>query len=239
MNALIRGGSLVLLLIFTSLTGEAQSSVLPPPYPVSGALGFSDSTAGRPEEPPPGLQFWVGLELGYGVASPVCSACGEEGPQGGTTANVFLGFVFGGSLALGLQGSIWVDRAGLYEKRDDKIYRTHFMAIASYYPWDEDRWFGKVGFGFSVYNAYNRYEPALQDLAGNELPSQVYGEGGGVLVGIGYDIQVAEEFVLSPTLTYFYGSLGPLVLDNARAIGEQSPLNLIELNLAFAFRSAK
>ena len=238
MNALTRGGSLVLLLIFLSPLADAQSALWPS-YLVDGSPGEPDSTLDHSGQSPAGLRFWIGLELGYGFASPVCAACGEEGPQGGTTANVLLGFIFGGNLALGLQASLWVDGAGIYEKRDDKIYRTNFMAIAGYYPWDEDPWFAKVGFGFSVYNAYNRYEPARLDPAGNELPSQVHGEGGGVLVGIGYDIPLAEEFVLSPTLTYFYGSLGPLVLDNTRAIGEQSPMNLIELNLAFAFRSAE
>jgi hypothetical protein len=148
-----------------------------------------------------------------------------------------LGFVFDRRYALGLEASVWVDGAGLYQRRDDKIYRTFFALIFCHYPWEDDGWFGKAGLGYAAYNAYNRYTPPRLDNAGKELPSQVHGEGGGVLLGIGYDIQLARELLLSPTLTYTYGSLGSLELNGVRALSGQTPMGLLQLNLAIAFRS--
>jgi len=144
------------------------------------------------------------LELGYGFASPVCAACGKKGHREGPRANVLLGFIFGGNLALGSKphSGGW---GRIYEKRDDKIYRTNFMPIAGYYPWDEDR-VCKGGVRLLSLQCYNGTSPPV--LTRRETSSlRRYTGGRGSPGGIGMT-SLWQRNSSSVHAHVLYGSLG-------------------------------
>lgn len=136
-----------------------------------------------------------------------------------------------------MQASVWVNDGGVYNKREDKIYRTHFILVSYYYLTRRSGLFGKFGLGFSAFNAYDKYEPREKDVYGKALSSNVHSDGLGAALGLGYDFKAADKLFLSLTLTYFYGNLGTLVLNETHILPERKALNLLELNLGLMFRS--
>ncbi len=227
---------LAILLFSLLLSAQSFAQVPPSHRPVPLRHYESDSSSTSAEENSL-THFWIGVGLGYGSATAVCTSCGENGLQSGTTANVHLGFGLNRQLLLGLQASIWINDGGIYHSREDNIYRTHLMIMAQYYPWVYSHFFGRLGAGLSVYNAYNRFQPRMQDANGNDLPSLVHTDGPGVSVAVGYDFGVAGDLVLSPVLSYSYAHLGDLVLNDTRVLAGNKPLQLLELNLGLMFRS--
>jgi hypothetical protein len=201
------------------------------------ALAQEVPSAGLPESPRG--WFWASIGIGYGSASAVCPACGEEGPQGGSTATVSLGFFPRADLRVGAQAMIWVDRGGIYSRREDKFYRTHLLVVALYSPWERFDGFVQMGAGFAAYNAYDQYRPVRRDAQGNDLPSQVHGEGPGFMAGMGYDARIGTEFLLSPTLQYTYGFLGGLVLNSVQSVDGQGSMHQLGISLMLTFRPAR
>jgi hypothetical protein len=193
---------------------------------------------GPPDSSRTGGWFWAGIGIGYGSASAVCPACGENGPQGGSTATVSVGFYARQDLRVGAQAMIWVDGGGVYSRREDKFYRTQLLFVALYYPWEKFDGFVQAGAGFAAYNAYDQYRPVRQDAQGNDLPSQVHGEGPGFMAGVGYDVRIGTEFLLSPTLHYTYGFLGGLVLNSVRSVDGQGSMHQLGISLILTFRPA-
>lgn len=188
------------------------------------------------------LDFFIGLDAGGGLASPVCASCQENGPQAGTTGSVFIGFGNGRDLLIGLQPSIWAGEWGMWQSPDlsdpsqGEVVRANFMAFASWYPSRRPGWNLRGGAGWSLFRASNRFTPPLKDLRGNDLVSQVIAEGPGLMAGGGFDFRVARKLFLTFTLSYFYGHLGTLVLDVLDDLHVRRDLHVVELNVGFMFR---
>jgi hypothetical protein len=141
-------------------------------------------------------------------------------------------------LWVGIQAMIWINGGGVFSRREDKFYRTQLLLVALYYPWEKFDGFVQAGAGFAAYNAYDQYRPVRQDAQGNDLPSQVHGEGPGFLAGMGYDVRIGAELQLSPTLNYMYGLLGGLVLNSVRSVDGKGSMHQLGISLMLTYRPA-
>ncbi len=178
--------------------------------------------------------FWIGGGFGYGSAGRVCEACDEARHPDGSTFQGALGFALNRRFLIGLETALWVNGWGGFNSKGKKIYRNHLMLMTYWYPFDRAGLFTKFGAGLSSYTAYDRYIPYT-----NFLPSEVHGEGLGLAAGIGYDWKVARQLYISPAITYFYGNLGDLVLNNSSKVAANRKLNLVAFNAALTFHAPK
>lgn len=189
----------------------------------------------RPDRP---FVFWIGGGFGYGSAERICSVCDESRHPGGSSFQGRLGFALNRRLLLGLEAAVWINGWGIWSPKEvsigRKIYRNHFLLVSYLYPLRHTRLFAKLGAGFSSFTAYDRYLPY-----GDSIPSEIHGDGPGLAAGVGYDFKITRQLFISPSMTYYYGILGDLTLNDRIKIASNRRLKLIDFNLAVTFHAPK
>ena len=133
--------------------------------------------------------FRVGAGAGYGIAKASCDSCASEPRSGGVTSFVTAGITLGSSVWLGGTLDGWTRRShGATETM------ANLAASVSYYPLASPGFFVTGGLGVSRYRA-------------NTSPGAT-GSGWGLLLGVGYDLDVSRRVSLSPVARYVYGNVG-------------------------------
>ncbi len=129
-----------------------------------------------------------GLGLGYG--SFACSTCGG-GREAGGTVYLKLGVAVSESVLLGLEGNLWVN--GYWPEERAGVTRSWGIgaAVIQFYPNAESGLFLKGGAGIFT-----------REVGG--LGSSTFEDGGGVIVGLGFDARVRSDLFVSPYANYVY-----------------------------------
>jgi hypothetical protein len=102
------------------------------------------------------------------------------------------------------------------------------MLITDYYP--IKKIFFELGGGVSIYNAYDQHISIRLD-----YPTLVHGEGFGMLLGVGYDYRFAENFVLTPSVSYFHAFLRNLDLNSYKILYKNKNLNQFDVSVTVCF----
>ena len=134
--------------------------------------------------------FWIGFGFGAGSARETCDGCGD------TTVTGFTGFVkIGGTVTpkLLLAGDVHVWTKD-YNPGTEALGSV--TMIAQYYPNVRSGFFVKGGLGFADYDFSDG--------------GSVRGTGPGAILGLGYDIRVARNLSITPTLDLWHGAVGDL-----------------------------
>ena len=133
-----------------------------------------------------------GLGLGYG--SFACSTCGG-GREAGGTVYLKLGVAVSESVLLGLEGNLWVN--GYWPEERAGVTRSWGIgaAVIQFYPNAESGLFLKGGAGLA------------RRQIGSLVGSSTFDDGGGVIVGLGFDARVGSNFSVSPYANYVYASI--------------------------------
>ena len=134
--------------------------------------------------------FWIGFGFGAGSARETCDGCGDTTVTG-ATGFVKLGGTLNDKVLLGGELMVWTKD---YNPGTETLGSATF--IVQYYPAVRSGFFVKGGVGFSDYDFRNG--------------ASVTGAGPGITLGVGYDIRVARNFSITPTIDFWGGSPGDL-----------------------------
>jgi hypothetical protein len=63
----------------------------------------------------------------------------------------------------------------------------------------------------------------------------VHGEGFGIVAGLGYDIRISEDFVLTPTASYIHAFLRNIDLNSYKIIYDKKSLNEFDVSVTVSF----
>ena len=140
--------------------------------------------------------FWIGFGFGYGSAHFTCSG-GCDTTFSGATGHLRLGGTLSSHILLGADIVAW-------SKADSGVTNvmgnTNFEAY--YYPNAAGGLFLKGGLGVAVFSNSGR------------TGGDIKGNGGGITLGLGYDIRVARMFSITPVASLVVGSVGDLKQGN-------------------------
>ena len=152
-------------------------------------LSLVASAVAAAQHPQKRAGLWVGVGTGYGGAKASCDNCASGSWTGGVTGFVRAGGTLGPSVRLGGTLEGWTRRSdGVAESM------TNLAASVSYYPIGSLSFFVTGGLGVS------RYRTNTSPVAG--------GTGWGVVLGIGYDLDVSRRVSLSPGAGCAYSNVG-------------------------------
>ena len=143
--------------------------------------------------------FWINFGVGYGSAHEKCNGCSDT-TVSGVTGFLRLGGTVSPHLLIGgeIQG-LSHGYAAVDSFPSAKEIIGSVTASLYYYPKPASGFFLKAGLGFSDYR-----------FTVNGSSGTVTGLGGGMIVGLGYDIRVGRNVSLTPTGDLWYGSVGDL-----------------------------
>ena len=136
--------------------------------------------------------FWIAFGAGYSSLGASCDQCASISRTSGVAGQVRLGTSLSHSLLVGADvESFNKSEGGKWAKS------ANWTAALYWYPLETAGLYVKGGAGLSTFNGtINGYS--------------VSGTGVGVTGGLGYDIRVSNGFFLTPTASYFYGSVGDI-----------------------------
>lgn len=238
MNVRLPSCSTLILLLAQIVTPAERSafrqSADDTPLPIGYRCEFSFSEEGSPDSS--SNPFWIGIGFGYGLANTLCEACGENGTQEGSTAAVKLGYGLSRDLLVGLEADLWINGDGVWDLRTGfdarKVYRNRLMAVAYWQPSRESGFTVKLGAGLSFYSAYNRYLYQNQNST-----SLVTGTGVAATIGVGYDLEVSQTFILAPSVSYNIGTSGDLLLNDYAVVAKEKIQHLLDFSVSIVFRT--
>jgi hypothetical protein len=177
--------------------------------------------------------FRIGLGAGGGVAARICEECRESAWMGQLSgrARVMIKindkwWICAQPLFSGKGGDVYESHAE--DWRSNNTYWTHLMLITDYYP--IKKFFIELGGGISFYNSYDKHISTRSD-----YPTLVHGEGFGIVAGLGYDIRISEDFVLTPTASYIHAFLRNIDLNSYKIIYDKKSLNEFDVSVTVSF----
>jgi hypothetical protein len=177
--------------------------------------------------------FRIGLGAGGGVTAPVCEECRESAWMGQLSGRARVMIRINDQWWVGAEPFFSGKGSDVYETHDDdwrsnNTYWSHLMLVANYYP--TRKFFFEVGGGVSIYNSYDQHVSTRPD-----YPTVVHGEGFGIITGIGYDIRISKDFVITPTVSYFHAFLKDLDLNISRIIYNKRALKEFDASVTICF----
>ena len=93
------------------------------------------------------------------------------------------------------------------------------------------RYFGYSMNPIACYYCFNEDESRLEYLVGDTV--RFSKTGAGILAGLGYDIRVARNISITPSVTYYYGTTGTATVDDIAVPGTNHDVLDFELGVTF------
>jgi hypothetical protein len=145
--------------------------------------------------------FWIGFGAGYGSAYATCDDnCGGNEREGSGSGYVKLGGTLNERVLLGAEMNLWTK-----EKEGVTLNLYNASATVTFYPKATSGFFLKGGAGLALVDAEVRDESTTITLD--------LGHGFGVLAGIGYDLRVARNISITPSVNFYAGWPGDLKVE--------------------------
>jgi hypothetical protein len=160
--------------------------------------------------------FWIAFGFGWSSLGYSCDNCTGTSRTDGVAAQVRLGTALSRNFLVGADIESWnKSEGGKWAKS------ANWTAAAYWYPMESANLYVKGGVGLSTLN-------------GTISGYTISGSGLGFTAGLGYDIRLSRSFWLTPTASYFYGSVGDV---NTGSVGvvkgwKQNALN-VALDMTF------
>lgn len=155
----------------------------------------SRAWAGHPQER---HGFWIALGGGYGSASIDCDGCDASEREGAFTAFFKLGGTLNDQVLLGVEGNGWIKEEGTTTLTLGSVTGT-----VTLYPQASGGFFLKLGAGASFVDTEERF---------GSVTVSIDKVGWGVLAGVGYDIRVARNISITPSVNYYFGQEGKITI---------------------------
>jgi outer membrane protein with beta-barrel domain len=131
--------------------------------------------------------FWIGFGFGWGSYGVSCDGCSGLGREGSYTGNLRLGGTLSPHLLLGAETIGWSKSEG-----GSTLTAGNTSLAAFYYPKPAGGVFLSAGVGFST----------IQGSSGGSSDGR---SGPGFTLGAGYDLRIAANTSITPTLNWVYG----------------------------------
>ena len=151
---------------------------------VLSVLGLSVASAQHPQTR---KGFWVGFGFGWGSYGISCDGCSGLGREGSYTGNIRLGGTLSPHLLLGAEGIAWSK-----SENGGTVTAGNTSLAAFYYPKPAGGLFLSAGVGLS------RAEVSGSGVSAGHT-------GPGFTAGAGYDLRIAANTSITPTLNWVYG----------------------------------
>jgi hypothetical protein len=137
--------------------------------------------------------FWGSVGAGYGTAQLTCDNCGDVAREESVTGLLILGGALSSSLLLGLELDAWVKSID-----GDPFRLGSVTGILQWYPLGKTPFFVKGGLGLAY---------ARGDL---RFPNSVFVDNAGLgyLVGLGYDVPIDGNLLITPLASFYGGNVG-------------------------------
>ena len=170
--------------------------------------------------------FWGSVGGGWGSGVVTCDECGDEDErEGAGTGFVRLGWGLTDRLLLGAEFNLWSKSFDEDDFIDARASLYNWTATVSYYP---------TATGFFVKGGAGIASADLEVEAAGSDVSIDFGNGLGIIAGVGYDIPVARRLSITPAVTYWRGHLGDVRLFGTTAI-EGWRHNVVEVTVGLTF----
>ena len=177
--------------------------------------------------------FRIGLGAGGGVTAPVCEECRESAWMGQFSGRARVMIKINDQWWVGGEPFFSGKGGDAYENHDvdwrsNNTYWTHLMLVANYYP--TNKFFIELGGGASIYNSYDQHISTRLD-----YPTLVHSEGFGIITGIGYDIRISKDFVITPIASYFHAFLRDIDLNSYKILYNKKALKEFDVSVTVSF----
>ena len=142
---------------------------------------------------------WGAGAAGYGTAHFSCDNCGDVDREGSVAGSLILGTTLNRSLLIGLELDAWIKSIN-----GDQLQLGNLGGIVQWYPASSLGLFAKGGLGLAYAKGDLRY------------PTSVFVDNAGLsyLLGVGYDIPVAQGLSLTPIASFYGGNIGDVQTAN-------------------------
>jgi hypothetical protein len=164
--------------------------------------------------------FWIGFGFGGGSAGISCTGCGGLSRETGFTGHLKMGGTLSPKVLLGGESAAWT--------KDDAGTKTQLGSLTAavyFYPAPASGFFLKGGPGFSYQSS--------------DDGTNKYSETGfGFMFGAGYDIRVGTMISLTPSASFYWGSIGDVTVEGpggGTTSGFGLKQNVIDFQLGITF----
>lgn len=136
---------------------------------------------------------WGAGAAGYGTARFSCDNCGDVDREGSVAGSLILGTTLNPSLLIGIGLDAWVKSIN-----GDPLQLGNVSGVVQWYPAIALGLFVKGGLGMAYAKGDLRY------------PTSVFVDNAGLsyLLGLGYDVPVAQGISLTPIASFYGGNIG-------------------------------
>lgn len=150
--------------------------------------------------------FWWGLGLGAARAKLTCSGCTNPDPEDFPMVDFRAGFTPSERVTIGFQLAGGSKKNAFYQSSNITESVGDFNVSAYVYPSETSNFFMQGGLSGVVYEA-------------QQGSNNVHLAGGGLTVGIGYDIRYGRNGSLTPTIRGVFGGEADLRDQNGNMVG--------------------
>lgn len=184
-----------------------------------GALACFTASMAWAQRPQTRDGFWIGF--GFGGGSAGISFTGSDSfnltRETGFTGHLKMGGTLSPKVLIGGESTAWTkDEQGVTSQLGNLAAAVYF------YPAPATGFFLKGGPSFS----YHREDDGSTTLTGT---------GFGIIVGAGYDVRVGRNISLSPSASFYWGSVGELSSNGASTSGFGLKQNVFDFQLGITF----
>jgi hypothetical protein len=145
---------------------------------------------------------------------------------GSITGFLKLGGTLNPRVLAGVEGNVW-------SKKEEGVSNLlgNLTATATFYPFVSSGLFVKGGVGLSYASRETRTGTRLHLPV--DATIKFSSVGAGVLAGLGYDLRVAQNISITPTVTYYYGATGTVEVEGVAVPGTSH--NVLDFALGLTF----
>jgi hypothetical protein len=186
-----------------------------------GVVWLASAGFASAEHPPERHGFWLGIGGGYGSADATCDDCGSGDRQNGAVGYFKLGGTLNESVLLGAEFNVWTK-----EQEGVRVNFYNASGTLTLYPVSSAGFFLKGGVGASF------VDTEVRD--GNVRISTDLGSGFGLLGGAGYDVRVARNISITPSVDFWWGQPGDLKV-GGETLATNWKQNVIDVTIGVTF----
>jgi hypothetical protein len=207
----------------------APAPMPPPRVAFTSPAQPATASPGQPADVPVREGLWIGFGLGYGSALPSCDwpECKVD-REGSVTGSFRIGGTYGARVLLGVEANVWVKNADSGTNTLGGLTGT----VAGY-PRASSGFFLKGGLGLAYASRETPLGTRLSVPVGTT--GRFTDTGWGFLAGLGYDLRVARDVSITPSLTYYHGFTGTATVEDLDLLVPGTAYNILDVSLGVTF----